>query len=120
VCNEHLPIPGFICLWDHTKSPCKFCKFPLYKDENYCSNFHDINDPLCEICHMPKSSDLDHFHDDSLCKKCDTLLVNGKCIYRCVNGGKLCIECRDENVVNNVCRGCNKEQNGFLTKAAIK
>jgi len=69
---------------------------------------------------MPELYKGNHAHDGSLCKKCGTLLSHGECIYKCVNGGKRCIYCCCENVVNDRCWYCNKEQSGYLTKAAIK
>jgi len=69
---------------------------------------------------MPEEYPRSHEHDGTLCKKCGTLLNHGKCIYQCVNGGNHCIHCYYEGVVDNVCLDCHKDQNGFLTKAAIK
>jgi len=88
ICNEH--IKGYHneikCCWDHTKSPCQFCKLPIYKFSGICPYSHNVNNPLCEECNMPKSSYGDHNHDGSMCKKCGTLLNRGKCIYFCTNG----------------------------------
>ena len=121
ICNEHLRRYNneIKCCWDHTKSPCQFCKLPIYKNFNTCLNYHR-NNPLCKECNMPISRYGYHNHDGTLCKKCGTLLNYGSCIYRCVNGGKLCVHCYSEGVINNMCRICNKEQTGQLTKAAIK
>jgi len=69
---------------------------------------------------MPEQYDGIHNHDGTLCKKCGTLLNHGKCIYRCVNGGKHCVHCYYEGIINTECWNCGEEQTGQLTKAAIK
>jgi len=122
ICNEHsINYLGKIkCHWNHTKSPCKFCKLPISACYYSCSNSHDESGLLCKECNMPEPHYGNHAHDGSLCKKCGTLLNHGKCIYQCVNGGKRCICCYSESIVDNMCYLCNKDQTGFLTKAAIK
>jgi len=124
-CNEHFVISNnqgekeIICRWIHSKLPCKFCKLPISYGHD-CENFHFPNKSLCKECNMPKQYEGQHEHDNTLCKKCGTLLNYGKCIYLCVNGGNQCIHCYRESVVNNWCWSCTKYQNGFLTKTAIK
>ena len=123
ICNEYLKIYNKYnpkCFWDHTKSPCQFCKLPLRPYNNYCSNNHRTYYSLCKECNMPEIYEGSHHHDGTKCKICNSLLNRGKCIYKCVDGGKLCIYCRCETVVNDRCWYCNKEQSGFLTKGAIK
>jgi len=122
ICNEHVKkyYDKIRCCWDHNKSPCNFCNLPIYNNCGICSNSHFYGNNLCRDCNMPESQFATHKHDDSTCKKCDTLLNFGKCIYRCDNGGNLCIHCHFEGVVNNKCLRCYQEQTGFLTKAAIK
>jgi hypothetical protein len=122
ICNEHLYEYSFglICRWDHTKSPCQFCKLLMRKANNNCPNYHFDNESLCKICNMPESKYANHKHDGTLCKICGTLLNRGKCIYKCINGGNRCIYCYWEGVVNNMCESCSKDQTGQLTKAAIK
>ena len=121
-CNEHLRRYGeeIRCRLDHTKSPCQFCKLPMYNPRDFCLNFHGANYDLCKKCNMPEGFIGDHKHDGNICKKCGTLLNRGKCIYFCTNGGDRCIHCYWEGVINNVCRNCGKDQTGQLTKAAIK
>ena len=122
ICNEHLRNfkRHVICVWDHTKSPCQFCNLPIKKNLEVCTNNHNAEYPLCKVCNLPERYSGHHNHDDNLCKKCGSLLNYGRCIYNCVNGGNRCIHCYWEGVVNNVCSYCKKDQNGFLTKAAIK
>ena len=122
-CNEHLKNYnhfGVECRWDHTKSPCQFCKLLIRENNNTCLNYHHSYNPLCKECNMPEGFSEKHNHDGTLCKNCSTLLNHGRCIYRCVNGGNRCVHCYCEGVVNNVCRNCKKEQSGQLTKVAIK
>jgi len=123
-CNEHLKINnvGVECYWDHSKPPCQFCKLPIIKIFGFCPNYHEINKPLCKICNMPEvfTRMHRHRHDGSTCKKCGTLLNNGRCIYKCNNGGNFCIYCCSQNVVDDKCLRCCEEQSGSLTKAAIK
>jgi len=120
-CNEHfISYGGVRCYWDHTKPLCHFCNLPILLSFGTCANFHIINDPLCEECSLPELYGASHAHDNTLCKKCGSLLNHGSCIYNCVNGGNRCVHCYWEGVVNNVCRNCHKEQTGQLTKAAIK
>ena len=119
-CNEHLTSYNKNdCCWDHTKSPCQFCKLPVRRYYG-CLNSYYKHNVLCEECNLPQTYHEHHKHDGSLCKKCGTLLAGGKCIYKCVNGGNRCVHCYYEGVINNMCWKCNKDQNGFLTKAAIK
>jgi len=92
----------------------------LHEDYDDCPNFHLAGTNLCKECNMPEEREGEHKHDDTLCKKCGTLLSYGKCIYKCNNGGKRCVYCYYEDVVDNICLSCFKCQNGFLTKAAIK
>jgi len=121
ICNEHLENDsGVKCCWDHTKSPCQFCNLPIYEYSNYCPNYHDASYDLCKECNIPERFIGYHGHDGSMCKNCGSLLSYGLCIYRCVNGGNRCVHCYFEGAVNNVCRNCEKDQTGFLTKAAIK
>jgi len=108
ICNEQLKkySDKMICWWDHTKSPCQFCKLPIsIFYYNKCFNFHcnTVIRPLCKECNMPEICKGRHKHDGSLCKICGTLLNKGRCIYGCVNGGKMCIYCCHEGVVNSIC-----------------
>ena len=123
VCNEHLKNfygGQVVCKWDHTKPLCKFCKLPLYRFSETCTNYHIVDNSLCKECNMPEEIYGKHKHDGTLCKKCGTLLNRGKCIYKCVNGGNRCIHCYSKGVINNKCLHCYKDQTGQLTKAAIK
>jgi len=132
ICNERLLYNNngnIKCRWDHNEPLCQFCKLPFRFYGLCCLNNHSglyrLNDhsdihSLCKVCNMQELYDNYHKHDGTLCKNCRTLLNHGKCIYQCVNGGKRCIHCYYEGVVNNVCRDCNKDQSGQLTKAAIK
>jgi len=122
-CNEHLikKYGGEVsCQWNHKISHCQYCKLPLYDKYVDCSNHHFEGINLCKECGMPEEYGGKHYHDDTLCKKCGTLLSRGKCIYKCNNGGKRCVYCYYEGIVDNMCLGCGQNQTIFSIKAAIK
>jgi hypothetical protein len=127
ICNEHmLEYERIIrCFWDHTVPPCEFCGLPI-SHISECINSHrksvsvsnNKEYPICKDCNMPEV--VTHRHDGTKCQMCDTLLNEGKCIYKCVNSGASCIKCNYHGIVNGKCRSCGFTQGGQLTKRALK
>lgn len=125
ICNEHMFYSKLYgtnkCIWNHDKPPCKFCGLPVsVRGNSMCLNNHRefINDPICKKCGLPQV--ISHKHDGTKCAKCDTLLNEGKCIYKCVNGGAICVHCKCEAIWNGRCGSCGKTQSGKMTKRAVK
>lgn len=96
------------CIWDHKAPFCQYCNLPLDKDGS-CYNMHQGSNVICSECGMTEYEK--HIHDGKKCKICNSLLNQGKCIFKCVNGGTFCIHCNYEGVVNDICLFCKKDNN---------
>jgi hypothetical protein len=109
---------GAGCKFDHNKPLCEFCDLPI-QISGLCFNSHSKIYINCKECNMPGMPGM-HEHDGKLCRVCGALLERGKCIYKCINGGEVCIHCNYDRICDDKCLHCHKEQSGQLTKAAIK